>query len=535
MTQLEDLRSLYSGLSTERLVAIVTVDASQYEPSAVKIALEELRGRGVDPMHPPEDILPISEVAASSSWGFVPVDDDQASVPTSRLGAWLYLALIIFFVVVSVSWTSADKAVAHSSQATVFGFLIAIGLFKQSAFLNRSANAWRIWASVSLLATILGVGVLPVFLQPSLFGLVLAVIIAVPCLGVLGTIVEPPLQTWRAVTGVVCFIVGATCLVAASQAAWPFQGLAIDAWMREAALPARAFVDEESGIAVHLTGGWVQLPTNNPLLRTPDAKAVLAHPSTRQIAVLLNQCIPASTLGTGGSPVDRYLDLALESRRKGVPTLLETGPRVSTQCGPMPAKEAKITWKNKGDDYTGASIAFDDGWSWWLLNSVCMTGGSSAADTALSELKHSVATMKTIEARIAETSKKLAASFPYLSERVAGFMTRRIVQERLDYVEGTDYVRGSINLGLPLLPFPEQQEYRGIAARAVRTLPQAQQDEMSRWQLSTGRGPAGSMPMEVARQLDKMFGSAIGNLPQRDRERFQHLIEKAVLLTTGGT
>jgi hypothetical protein len=45
----EDLREAYSALSTERLLAMVTVQASEYETGAVEVALEELRRRGVDP------------------------------------------------------------------------------------------------------------------------------------------------------------------------------------------------------------------------------------------------------------------------------------------------------------------------------------------------------------------------------------------------------------------------------------------------------------------------------------------------------
>lgn len=232
MTQIENLRKVYSGLSTERLVAIVTVDASQYEISAVEIALEELKGRGVDPMYPPEDIRPTSEVDTSSTWGFVPTEDDEVVAPTSRLGAWLYLGLTIFLLVLGASWTGADKTVALSTRASAFGVLVAIGLFRRSGFLNWTAKTWRYVALYILIATILGVGVIPAFIHPSLFGFVLAVIVAVLCLGVLGTVERPPLEPWRAAAGVACFVFGATCLVAASQAAWPFQGLAIDAAIR---------------------------------------------------------------------------------------------------------------------------------------------------------------------------------------------------------------------------------------------------------------------------------------------------------------
>lgn len=52
MPDREELRRTYSGLATERLLAIVTAQAAQYEEMAVETAREELRQRGVDPAQP---------------------------------------------------------------------------------------------------------------------------------------------------------------------------------------------------------------------------------------------------------------------------------------------------------------------------------------------------------------------------------------------------------------------------------------------------------------------------------------------------
>jgi len=464
----------------------------------------------------------------------VPQIDDNEPFPTSRLGIWLYLALVLFLAGFSMAWAGGDKAVPNSDKALAIDFFFVIGLFRRKGFLRWNANTWRGLAMFRLVGTVVFVGIQVLF-HPTPIRLAANVIVAVMCLGVLGTLAAPPLESWRAAAGVSCCVFGAICLVCVSQAAWPFQGLAIDAAIRAAALPQSDFVDQESGIKVHLPGDWVQLPTNSPWLPAKGAKAVFGHPGTQQFVLLFKEYVPASTLGTGRSPVDRYLDLILENRHKTDPTLIETGPRVSTQCGQWPAREARLAWSSKGSEVRGVSIAFDDGWALWQLSGFSLAGWSPRAQVALVELQRSVSATKTIDARIAEITQGIVP--PVYSQRALELVGRCIFVNRLSGGgEAAKYAYDLSSRGFQLLSVSERQEFQAILARAIQTLPPAQQGQASRLERSAKEGgPKDAAAREAANQWYKLVVEACGKLPQRDRERLQRLMEKALVLATSGS
>jgi hypothetical protein len=475
----------------------------------------------------PEDVH-----AASSELSSSVAEDMHPQTP--RLAAWLYLGLVLFNFGIASAFPVAGKAHATPSGILAFGALVTIGLFHRTTFLRISAGAWRYWAMFTLIATIGFAGYNNLVPAPTPFGLVATLIVAVLCLGVLATLAAPPLETWRAAAGVSCCILGAVCLVAAKQGAWPFQGLAINAAIQRAALPQRDFLDKESGIKIHLTGDWVQLSTTTSWLPTNNAKAVFFHLSSQQLVYLFDENIPTSRLGPTTSPIDRYLDLVLGARRKAFPDIVETEPRFWTQCGPMRARGMGIAWSNKGDHFTGALIAFDDGWSWWLFSSTCVGGESLRAQTALGELQRDVSSTKTFDERIAELAKELAPKFPYFSERAIDLFTRQVVLKRLAADEAMDFGVQLTNRGFQLLSVDEQQEFRELVQNAIHTLSQTQQGEMGNLERVASKRPMDAAAKQAVNQWGSLFITAIGNLNQQDRWRLQHLFEREVVLAIGG-
>ena len=291
-------------------------------------------------------------------------------------------------------------------------------------------------------------------------------------------------------------------------------------------------MDQRSGVEVHLNGGWVQLPIDNALFPARTAKAVFAHPRSQQFVALLEEYIPDSRLGANTSPVDRYIDLVLQARRKALPSLIETRPRSSGQCAGLPARSAWLSWNSEGRQSAGAVTAFNDGQSWWLLSTFFYAGSTRTADGALSELQRSVSATKTLDARVGEAARRLIS--PLYSQRAAELMVRRLWTQRLDLGEAQQFGFALTARGFDLLPAAEQLMVQGLRERATQTLSRAQQDEMSRLAAIATRDRKSKAAMEAATQWTKLLYAAIGNLAPQDQERLKHLVEREVILATEG-
>ena len=539
-----DLLALYSSRKLTKESLVFDPKESQWLPIDRVVDLQQLEGPDHDVIVTPKESDCLK--SAQDSVGSGRVSEPQPQSGESEIqsaplfGSYnieqppinvLRFAgvLLIGAAVIGLILEAAQQSSSSSAKATGMGVLLdlacGVGLLRRNGWLGMDRNKWRLWTIGRALLGALVFGLViplterhgrPLWWATSILALLL-------CAGFVILLYAPPPKPWRIWLGgsATLFALGMAMLL-------PFVGTSVSAianknLVAESILPGNQFVDNDKRIRLDLPEGWVIVRNDNNYFPVPTASVIVFHPASGTFTALITESIIVNTLGP--DPLDRYLELVVQNRKKSDPSVRES-QRFTDKLDGRNALQSNISWTLNGQKFQGYQTACNDGSRFFLFTSAASAEMASDSIAAYRELLSKFSIVGTTEDEERDQAVKLSQEYPYLTTDATMLLMKEITTRGMDPSQAGRFSRELSEQGFALLPSKESHEARSILQDAVERLPT---DEKKRFYDYFKRSTLGqTLSKTESDDLGEITKHYLSNISEKDLPRLQYLFEKAL-------
>jgi hypothetical protein len=507
------------GNDHDLIVTPTDFDYLKSAPETKRIRPQDSAGGVSEPQAPSGE----SDIQAAPLFGSYNIE--QPPINVLRFAG----VLLIVSAVIGLILEAAQQSSSSSAKATGMGVLLdlacGVGLLRSNGWLGMDRNKWRLWTIGRALLGALVFGLVmplterherPLWWATSILVLLL-------CAGFLILLYAPPPKVWRLWVGG-----GAAISALAVALMMPFIGSSVSGYVNKSrvagsTLPGNQFVDNEKRIHLDLPDGWLMVRNENEYFPIPNASVTVFHPASGTFAALITESIIVNTLGP--TPLDRYLELVMQNRKKADPSVQEL-KRIPDKLAGRSALQSNISWILNGEKFLGYQTACYDGSRFFLFTSAASADMASESEAAYHELLSKFSIVRTAEDEEHDQAAKLSQEYPYLTPDAAMLMVEEITSRGMDASQAGRFSRELSEEGFALLPSKESNEAKSLMRNAVERLPT---DEKKRFYDYFRRSTLGQTFSPTERDdLGEITKHYLSNIPEKDLPRLQYLFEKAL-------
>jgi hypothetical protein len=280
------------------------------------------------------------------------------------------------------------------------------------------------------------------------------------------------------------------------------------------------FTDDSMGLSLELPEGWVVLRPGNPLVTAPEeARVSIAQPRLGGRGYLVAEPAPR-----GVATPDQYLDVLLQRRRAGRPSLKEEG-RANAILGSLAGRRLDATFADGEARSRDLTLAGLDGWMSFALVA-WMPEGAASRPGGLEPLAGALSARGLLAPRLKEAVDRAVEAVPHLTPPVTELL---MAQSEARVLEPDQAFRRSVVALAELVPSlsaPESRELSRLTRATYAGVPRRSRSRLARYIESVRTGDTTDPALD--REMAELMKAAEERLSPAQLQRLQQYYERAI-------